>query len=54
MFENVKSVHGKYGVIVHEAQMLDSRMNLHALMTASIESFIPGMKGANLANYVEV
>ena len=38
---------------MHEAQMLDSRMNLHALFTASIDSYIPGMKGANLANYVE-
>ena len=28
-------------------------MNLHALFTSSIESYIPGMKGANLANYVE-
>lgn len=54
MFDNVKPIHGKYGVMLHEAQMLDSRMNLHALLTASVESFIPGMKGANLANYVEV
>ena len=28
-------------------------MNLHALLTASIEGFIPGMKGATLANYVD-
>jgi hypothetical protein len=33
--------------------MMDGRMNLNALLTASIEGFIPGMKGANLANYVE-
>lgn len=28
-------------------------MNLSALMTATIEKYIPGMKGANIANYVE-
>jgi len=33
--------------------MLDSRLNLNALFTASIDKFIPGMKGATLANYVE-
>ena len=39
---------------MHEAQMIDSRMNLNTLFTSSIESFIPGMKGSNLANYTEV
>ena len=28
-------------------------MNLNALFTASIDNYIPGMKGATLANYVE-
>ncbi len=28
-------------------------MNMSTLLTASIDKFIPGMKGANLANYVE-
>jgi glycerol-3-phosphate dehydrogenase len=41
------------GFILNEAQMMDGRMNLHALLTSSIDSFIPGMKGATLANYVE-
>ena len=36
-----------------EAQMHDSRMNLNTLFTASVDDFIPGMKGAALANYVE-
>jgi glycerol-3-phosphate dehydrogenase len=36
-----------------EAQMHDSRMNLNTLFTAAVDSFIPGMKGATLANYVE-
>jgi hypothetical protein len=31
--------------------MLDGRMNLNTLFTAAIEDFIPGMKGATLANY---
>lgn len=39
---------------MHEAQMIDSRMNLGCLFTSSIEKFIPGMKGATLANYVEL
>jgi len=43
-----------YGVKMHEAQMIDSRMNLGCLFTSSIEKFIPGMKGATLANYVEL
>ena len=34
--------------------MHDSRMNLNTLFTASIPEFIPGMKGATLANYVEM
>jgi glycerol-3-phosphate dehydrogenase len=38
---------------MNETQMMDTRMNLHALFTASVDNFIPGMKGANLANYVE-
>jgi glycerol-3-phosphate dehydrogenase len=33
--------------------MLDSRLNFNALLTASIDKYIPGMKGATLANYVE-
>jgi hypothetical protein len=36
-----------------EAQMHDSRMNLNTLFTAAVDEFIPGMKGATLANYVE-
>ncbi len=38
---------------MYETQMSDSRQNMNALLTASIEGFIPGMKGATLANYVE-
>ena len=38
---------------MHEAQMIDSRMALNCLLTASVDKFIPGMKGATLANYVE-
>ena len=34
--------------------MSDSRMNLQALFTSSIDDYIPGMKGATLANYVEM
>ena len=34
--------------------MSDSRMNLQALFTSTIDDYIPGMKGATLANYVEM
>jgi hypothetical protein len=33
--------------------MMDGRMNLHALFTSAVDKFIPGMKGSNIANYVE-
>ena len=53
-FENVGHIHGLSGVLLNETQMMDTRMNLLALLTASVESFVPGMKGTTLANYVEV
>ena len=37
-----------------ETQMHDSRMNLNCLFTAAVDEYIPGMKGATLANYVEL
>ena len=52
-FPNAKSLHNNYGTIMHEAQMNDSRMNINALLTASVDKFHPGMKGATLANYME-
>ena len=39
---------------MHEAQMNDSRMNVNSLLTSTIDQYIPGMKGAKLANYVEL
>lgn len=33
--------------------MHDSRMCLNTLFTAAVDSYIPGMQGATLANYVE-
>ncbi len=53
LYSNVKEIQGKWGTLMHESQMMDTRMNLHALLTASIDGFIPGMKGATLANYVD-
>jgi len=52
-YPQAKQIHSMYGVQMSEAQMIDSRMNLNCLLTASIDEFIPGMKGASLANYVE-
>lgn len=42
-----------YGTTMSEAQMVDSRMNLQSLFTASIDKFHEGQKGATLANYTE-
>jgi glycerol-3-phosphate dehydrogenase len=53
LYSKVMQVHGKWGTVMHESQMMDTRMNLHALLTSSIDGFIPGMKGATLANYVD-
>lgn len=53
LYPEIKPIHGLSGVLMHETQMMDGRMNLNALLTSSVEGFIPGMKGANLANYVE-
>jgi hypothetical protein len=53
LYSQVKEIHGKWATVMYESQMMDTRMNLHALLTASIEGFIPGMKGTTLANYVE-
>ena len=33
--------------------MHDSRMNLNSLLTSTLDDYIPGMKGATIANYVE-
>ena len=52
-FPELKNIHNLSAVMMHEVQMLDSRMNLHALLTSSIDSYISGMKGVTLANYVE-
>jgi len=38
---------------MQEAQMIDGRMAINSLFTSTIDSYIPGMKGATLANYVE-
>lgn len=53
-FPALTHIQGSYGTLLNETQMMDTRMNLSALLTASIEGYMPGMKGANLANYVEL
>jgi len=52
-FPDAKMIHGQYGVLMHEAQMNDSRMNINTILTASVDKYMPGMKGATLANYVD-
>jgi len=54
IFPQMPAAHNNYGVIMREGQMNDSRMNLHSLLTSSVDKFIPGMKGTTLANYCEV
>lgn len=54
MFPEMPPMHKNYGVVMHEGQMCDARMNIQSLLTASVDKFIPGMKGATLANYVEL
>lgn len=53
-YPDLKAVHGSYGTVMSETQMHDSRMNLNTLFTAAIDDYIPGMRGATLANYVEL
>jgi glycerol-3-phosphate dehydrogenase len=53
-FDSISHIHGLSGVLMNETQMMDTRMNLLALLTSSIEGFVPGMKGTTLVNYVEV
>jgi glycerol-3-phosphate dehydrogenase len=53
-FPDLRHIHGQYGVLMYETQTLDSRQTLHSLLTSSIDNYIPGMKGATLANYVEL
>ena len=33
--------------------MIDSRMNLNSLFTATIDDYVPGMKGISLGNYIK-
>ena len=33
--------------------MVDSRMNLNSLFTATKDQYVPGMKGISLANYTQ-
>jgi len=53
-YPECKELHGGYGAVMSEAQMVDSRMNLNTLFTSAIDDYIPGMKGATLANYTEM
>lgn len=39
---------------MHEGQIIDGRMCVNTLLTASVDKFHPGLKGATLANYVEL
>jgi len=53
-FPNMLGVKNKWGVKIHEVQINDSRQALQSLLTCSIDNYIPGMKGATIANYTEL
>ena len=53
MVPAVKDIHNMYGVVMHEAQMIDGRMALNSLFTASVDGFCKGLRGAGLVNYME-
>ena len=53
MYPDLTHLHGQYGVLMSETQMIDSRMNLNSLFTATIDEYVPGMQGISLANYVQ-
>lgn len=54
LFPDASSLHGFNGALMHEGQMIDSRMCVNSLLTASIDKFHPGQRGATLANYVQL
>lgn len=41
----------KWGVVVYDGEMDDSRLLMETMLTASQTDYIPGMKGANILNY---
>lgn len=41
----------KWGVVVYDGEMDDSRLLVETMLTASQDEYIPGMKGANVLNY---
>ena len=53
-FPNLTSLHKHYGALMHEGQMVDSRMCLNSLLTTSVDKYNPGQRGATLANYMEL
>lgn len=38
---------------MHEMQMMDTRMNMNVLLTSTVDKYVGGQKGSNIANYVE-
>ena len=53
-FPDLKSLHSMSASCFHEVSMRDSRQNILTLLTAAVDSYNRGHKGALLANYVEV
>lgn len=44
----------KWGVVVYDGEMDDSRLLIETMLTASQDGYVPGMKGASLLNYARL
>jgi glycerol-3-phosphate dehydrogenase len=53
MFNNFPFLDTKYkwGVVVYDGEMDDSRLLMETMLTSTQASYIPGMKGSNILNY---
>lgn len=51
-FPKVEKIKKYWGTILHEGQFTDSRQCVMTLLTATIDKYELGMKGANIANYI--
>jgi glycerol-3-phosphate dehydrogenase len=52
-FPKLETIHRSWGTILHEGQFNDARQCIMTLLTASVDKYDLGFKGANIANYVQ-
>lgn len=51
-FPKMETIKNYWGTVIHEGQFTDSRQCIMTLLTATIDKYEKGFKGANIANYV--